>query len=44
MSYLTLLKTYIYLIKKQITQKMKNLNIILLGGTEADTRFRTEMV
>ena len=30
--------------KKIIKQKMKNLHIILLGGTEADTRFRTEMV
>jgi hypothetical protein len=31
-------------LKKIIKQKMKNLHIILLGGTEADTRFRTEMV
>ena len=44
MLYLTLFKSCIYLIKKQTTQKMKNLNTILLGGTEADTLTRTEKV
>ena len=29
---------------KKLKQEMKNLHIILLGGTEADTRLRTEMV
>ena len=41
---LTLLKSCIYLIKKQTTQKMKNLNIILLGGAETDTLTQMGMV